>query len=163
MPAHPAPMSVDEQVFRAHLERGTFLNGVDRGRWRLMSLQWPYAVIAVSAPKERGPEEYAFRFECTNYPQTPTTAQPWDFELGQPLSIERWPGGREHVERAFNPGWQNGACLYLPCDRVSIVGHEGWRTQHPHMIWSPEGDITQYLRIIHELLNSPDYTGPRSA
>ena len=42
-------MAVDEQVFRAHLEAGPFQSGVDRGRWRLLSLQWPYALIAVQA------------------------------------------------------------------------------------------------------------------
>jgi hypothetical protein len=29
------------------------------------------------------------------------------------------------------------------------------------MIWQPTGDITQYLSILYELLNSGDYTGPR--
>jgi hypothetical protein len=33
--------------------------------------------------------------------------------------------------------------------------------QHPSMVWNPDGDITQYLRIVHDLLNSNDYTGPR--
>jgi hypothetical protein len=31
------------------------------------------------------------------------------------------------------------------------------------MIWSPRRDITQYLHVIYELLNSGDYTGVRSA
>lgn len=156
------PMGPDQRALCAHVEQGPFLSGMDRGRWRLIKIAWPHVVIAVSAAADRGPAEYAFRFECTNYPQIAPTAQPWDVERNVPLDHNRWPGGRARVPLAFNPGWKGGTCLYLPCDRLSIEGHAPWQTQHPHMIWSPSGDITQYLRIIHELLNSSDYTGPRS-
>ena len=155
-------MAVDEQVLRAHLEAGPFQSGVDRGRWRLLSLKWPYALIAIqAADRVGGPAEYALRFECTNYPQTAPTARPWDAERNSPLPLARWPNGKSRVPLAFNPGWKDGQCLYLPCDRLSIEGHDAWRTQHPSMIWSPTSDITQYLRIVHDLLNSSDYSCPR--
>lgn len=157
-------MAPDERVFRAHLEAGPFQSGVDRGRWRLLSVDWPHAVIAVQAADHPGgPPEYAFRFELSNYPQSPPTAQPWDAELGAPLAHVRWPNGRSRIPPAFNPGWKGGLCLYLPCDRLSIEGHDAWRNQHPSMIWSSAGDITQYLRIVYDLLNSGDYTGLRGA
>ena len=155
-------MRVDEKVFRIHLEEGQFQSGCDRGRWRLLTLNWPYAVIAIqAAARDSSPAEYALRFECTDYPQAPPTAQPWDALLGVPLPFARWPSGTRRVPLAFNPGWRNGQCLYLPCDRLSIEGHDVWRTQHPSMIWSPESDITLYLRIVHDLLNSSDYSGTR--
>lgn len=158
------PMGADERVFRAHLDAGPFQSGVERGRWRLLSLAWPHAVIAVrAAERPGGPTEYALRFELTNYPQTPPTAQPWDPERTAPLQPARWPGGRSRIPPAFNPGWKSGQCLYLPCDRQAIEGHDGWRSQHPSMIWSPAGDITQYLRIVYDLLTSSDYSGPRGA
>ncbi len=157
-------MEPDEWVFRAHLEAGPFQSGVDRGRWRLLAIAWPHAVIAVrAAARTGGPAEYALRFECANYPQTPPTAQPWDPDCNAPLGHARWPGGRARLPLAFNPSWKGGQCLYLPCDRHSIDGHDGWRNQHPAMIWSPAGDITQYLRIVYDLLNSSDYTGLRGA
>lgn len=157
-------MSTDECVFRDHLERGPFQSGVDRGRWRLVSVNWPYAVIAIAAAERPNtPPEYAFRFELTNYPSSPPTSQPWDAEKNVPLDHSRWPGGRGRIPPAFNPGWKGGSCLYLPCDRIAIEGHDPWRTQHPEMIWSPSGDITQYLRIVYDLLNSEDCTGVRSA
>ena len=163
-----APLTVspvntpDERAFRAHIAGGAFLRGVVRGRWRLMSIMWPFAVIAVSAAlREDGVAEYLFRFELSNYPNATPTAAPWDGERNVPLDPAIWPTGRSRVAAAFNPGW-NPQALYLPCDRLAIAGHDAWRTQHPAMIWSPTGDITQYLRIVHELLNSSDYTGPRS-
>jgi hypothetical protein len=158
------PIGPDERVLRAHLGSGPYLSGMDRGRWRLLSVTWPHIVIAVRAAERPGaPPEYALRFECSNYPQSPPTAQPWDSERGAPLESARWPGGRSRVPLAFNPGWKGGQCLYLPCDRLAIEGHDAWRNQHPSMIWSPQGDITQYLRIVYDLLNASDYTGLRGS
>lgn len=155
-------MLPDEQIFRRHIEEGPFQSGVDRGRWRLHSIAWPYAFIAIrAAPREHAPDEYVFRFECSNYPQVAPTAQPWNVEQGMPLEQRNWPTGRGRVQFAFNPGWNNGQCLYLPCDRLSIVGHDPWRNQHPSMIWLPTSTITLYLRIVHDLLTSNDYTGMR--
>lgn len=157
-------MGLDERVFRAHVQAAPFLSGADRGRWRLVSLDWPHAVIAISAaPRENAPCEYALRFHLADYPETAPTARPWDTEHDTPLPAERWPTGRTRVQSVFRPDWQGGTALYLPCDRVSIQGHDGWRTQHAHMIWKPSGDITQYLEIVHELLNSRDYSGTRGA
>jgi hypothetical protein len=155
-------MQPDEQVFRSHIEAGPFQSGVDRGRWRLLSIEWPYALIAIrAAARERAPDEYVLRFECCNYPQAAPTAQLWDIARGLPLEQRCWPVGRVRVQFAFNPAWNSGQCLYLPCDRLAIVGHDAWRNQHPTMIWSSASNITLYLRIVHDLLNSSEYTGTR--
>jgi hypothetical protein len=155
-------MSPDEKVFHSHLEGGLFQSGVDRGRWQLRSINWPYVVIMVSAAERpQSPNEYDFRFELSNYPALSPTAQPWDEKCGGMLAHNRWPGGQGRISLAFNPGWKNGSCLYLPCDRNSIEGHDGWKNLHPEMIWNPSGDITQYLWIIYELLHSEDYKGIR--
>jgi hypothetical protein len=103
------------------------------------------------------------RFECGDYPRTPPTARPWDIERDAPLSHDRWPTGRERVPLAFNPGWKNGACLYLPCDRQSIEGHANWFQEHPSLIWDPAIGVVHYLRVVHDLLNSGDYGGRRAA
>ena len=157
-------MTPAEIVFRAHLESGPFQSGVDRGRWRLASVIWPHSVIAVAATERvNAPSEYVFRFELNNYPVTAPTAQPWNQTTKAPLEHTNWPGGRGRIPLAFNPDWKGGSSLYLPCDRQAIEGHDPWRALHPEMIWNPKGDITQYLRIIHDLLNSEDYTGLRSS
>ncbi|HEX2909857.1 MAG TPA: hypothetical protein VH186_03545 [Chloroflexia bacterium] len=154
----------DERVFRADLDKGPFLSGADRGRWRLISVEWPVVIIAVSASERPdAPGEYAFRLDCAGYPQVGPTAQLWDAEQNGPLPPAKWPGGKFRVPAAFRTDWQGGTCLYLPCDRISINGHDNWRHQHPEMIWSPDKDITLYLRTIYDLLNSSDYTGLRSS
>lgn len=151
----------EEQVFRAHLAAGPFQSGVARHRWRLLEVSWPQVVIAVRAIPRRGaPDEYAFRFDCNDYPQSPPTARPWDAERREPLLAAQWPGGVGRVQHAFSPIW-NAQALYLPCDRLAIAGHDHWRVEHPSLLWSPAGDITQYLRILHDLLHSRDYSGLR--
>ena len=155
---------VDERVFMDDIEKGPFQSGVARGRWRLISVTWPYAIIAVSAaPRANSPGEFFLRFDLRNYPQSPPTARPWDIEQDAPLADSKRPHGASRVPKAFRTDWKEGTALYIPCDRVAIEGHDGWRTQHPSMIWNPVEGITLYLRVVHELLNSSDYTGIRSS
>jgi hypothetical protein len=146
----------DESVFRADLVRGAFLLGASSGRWRLVALFWPHAVFAVRAADG---VEYGLRFECGDYPRTAPTARPWDIDRDAPLAHDRWPKGSSRIPMAFNPGWKNGSCLYLPCDRQSIEGHANWYQEHSSLIWDPAAGIVHYLRIVHDLLNSGDYLG----
>ena len=148
----------DQRMLRLHLESGRFRAGVAAGRWRLVSLEWPHVVIGVKA---RDDIEYGFRFHCADYPHTAVSAQPWDIENDSGLPAEKWPTGRDRITLAFNPGWKGGNCLYLPCDRQSIEGHENWRNEHPALLWDPKKGICKFLGIIHEMLNSNDYGGRR--
>ncbi|HMA48178.1 MAG TPA: hypothetical protein VKP60_00420 [Magnetospirillaceae bacterium] len=157
MTGQPTP---EEAVFHAHIAGGRYRSGAASGRWRLVSVTWPYAVCTVKASDGL---DYGFRFNCTDYPRTPATAQPWDVERNIPLPADLWPRGRSRIPLAFNPSWKGGACLYLPCDRLSIEGHEGWRQQHPSLIWDPAIGIVHYLRVISDLLNSGDYESRHAA
>jgi hypothetical protein len=51
----------------------------------------------------------------------------------------------------------------LPCDRESITGHDNWRHELPSKIWRPAAGISQYLELVHELLNCADYCPPVGA
>ncbi|MGH7618153.1 MAG: DUF7665 family protein [Gemmatimonadaceae bacterium] len=155
-------MDADERVFRAHVARAAFQVGVDRGRWRSISIDWPVAVIAVSAASRAGAsDEYAFQFKLNGYPTTAPTGRLWDAGGDQALAHARRPWGGGRVALAFRTDWRGDTCLYLPCDREALAGHDAWRTQHPSMIWNSSSDITLYLRVLHDLLHSRDYTGIR--
>lgn len=146
----------DEVALRRDLEAGRFLIGVATGRWRLHWLSFPYVLISVRVADG---SEIALRFECSGYPQTPATAQPWNAETNQPLERALWPRGQSRIPLAFNPDWKGGTCLYLPCDRYSIEGHDGWRAQHPALLWESAKGICKYLGIVHQLLNTSEYGG----
>jgi hypothetical protein len=157
-------ISVDERVFRYHVGAGAFQSGVDRGRWRLIRIAWPYAVISVAAAERPGaPDSYSFRFQLDNYPSSAPVARCWETERDAPLECTQRPWGTGRVQIAFRTDFKGDTCLYLPCDRLALEGHDGWRTQHPSMVWTPSSDITLYLRILNDLLHSRDYTGVRGS
>ncbi len=148
----------DERALRADLGKAPFRLGQAEGRWRLAEINWPLTLIGVTA---RDGREYLLRFNCAGYPQSPPTAGPWDPVKNTVLAFDRWPrsgGGR--MGSVFRPDWKSGTALYLPCDREAIAGHENWRTEMPSKIWRPHEGITQYLEIVHELLNCRDYSPP---
>lgn len=153
-------MRPDERTFRHHVAAGPFQAGVDRGDWWLVAIEWPHALIALAAPPRPGsPSEVGLRFELTNYPQEAPTAQPWDLAADAPLPDALWPIG-DQASQVFNPGW-NRTALYIPCDRQAIAGHDGWLTQHQPYLWSPDRDITLYLRVVRGVLHGPGYSGVR--
>jgi hypothetical protein len=63
----------------------------------------------------------------------------------------------------FNPGWKQGQCLYLPCDRMSIEGHDNWRCEYPSRLWQPARGIICYVEQIYEFFHQSDYSGIRGA
>lgn len=154
----------DRLLLEGDLAAPEFRCGETEGRWRHVATTWPHVMIAVSAaPRPGAPAEYGFRFECTGYRQSPPTAQPWDLESNMALALNRWPAGRSIVPSVFRPQWQNGRCLYLPCDRIAIEGHANWHHEHPARLWNPPRGIVCYLEQLHDLLNSTDYTGTNGA
>jgi hypothetical protein len=148
----------DERAFRADVAKAAFHLAVREDKWHLRMIEWPYAHIGVFAIDT---SEYVLRFDCAGYPQTAPTAGLWDPEIGAVLPTPRWPrsrGGR--VGHVFNPNWLGGVALYLPCDRIALPGHPAWLTEHASKVWRPADGITQYLEIVHALLNSSDYQAP---
>lgn len=134
--------------------------GEIEGRWRYVTTCWPHVILGVSAPpRPNSPLEYGFRFECSGYRQIPVTAQPWSLAAEAPLQRAQWPTGGSIVRSVFRPDWKQGHCLYLPCDRMSIEGHDNWRNEHPSRLWQPARGIICYLEQLHELFYQSDYSG----
>jgi hypothetical protein len=156
--------AADELAIQADLDGATFVLGVCDKRWRLAApIDWPYLYIAVSAAERRkAPNEYVFRFNCAGYPKG-VTGSLWDLSRKTLPEITAWPAGRIRVPSVFRPDWKSGTALYLPCDCVSIQGHEAWHSKHPSQCWSEKIGIVRYLEVLSELLNSSDYSGLRSA
>lgn len=152
----------DERAFSADVMKPLFQAGVVDGRWHLLGMTWPFALIGVTA---KDGAEYVLRFDGSGYPVTPPTARLWDADLNGPLTLERWPrssnGGR--LGAVFRADWKAGTALYLPCDRDALAGHDGWKTEMPSKIWQPSVGIVHYLELVHELLHCRDYAPPHRA
>ncbi|MBP2157486.1 MULTISPECIES: hypothetical protein [Asticcacaulis] len=157
-------VSPDRLILEQDLAAPDFRCGEIEGRWRHVSTTWPHTIIAVGADARSGaPDEYGFRFECCGYRQNPVTAQPWDIPGNRPLPFAQWPTGKTILPSIFRPDWKGGQCLYLPCDRFSIEGHDDWRNQHPSRLWQPRRGIICYLEQLYDLFHQGDYKGVRGA
>jgi hypothetical protein len=157
-----APSPPDRVLLEQDLAAPEFRCGEIEGRWRQVATSWPHMVIGVPAPpRSKSPGEFGFRFDCSGYRGIPPTAQPWDIQANAPLPAERWPTGPNLVSAVFRPEWKQGSCLYLPCDRMSIEGHDNWRNDYPTRLWLPERGIVCYLEQIYGLLHYSDYSGIR--
>ena len=116
----------------------------------MVAVNWPYSFVEVF---DRQGHPTCIRFDCTGYPVRPPQGAPWDYASQQLLPTHLWPrGGR--VSQVFNPAWQGGAALYIPCDRVSIEGHSNWHSELPHLIWNASRGLMQYIEALHEVLQS---------
>ena len=149
----------DERAFRAHVGAGRFMTGVERGRWELIDINWPYALIKVAAaPRDGAPDHYLVRFELIGYPTTPATACLWDAEEERLLTAAERPKVT-WTPSPFRDDWENGRALYLPCDRIAIAGHANWPVEYPGELWDPDQGISKYLLIVYRLLNDGGYAG----
>ena len=151
--------SPDEEAVRSALASPAFQSGVDDGRWRLVSFNWPISVFAVAAaPRDNSPAEYGLRLDLAGYPQQAPTAEPWNLYRQERLAFSDRPKG-ERAAHAFRSDWEEGRALYVPWDRVALSGHPNWTAQHKAYVWHPGRDLVFFLRCVHDILNSDDYLG----
>ncbi len=148
----------DLSLFRLHLEEAPFVSGVEAGHWALVEgetlEQWPLCRIWIRCdPRYTKDGRVVLRFDLDNYPAAAPTAQPWDAEKNAPLDRERWPKGSALVNAVFKPGWKTTA-LYMPCDRVAMVNHDGWKQTFAQWWWTPDRTIVDYLTFVFRCLNS---------
>lgn len=152
-------LSPAERSVRAHLVGARFQSGVDEGRWRLISMEWPSALIAVSAAARPGaPAEFVLRFDLSGYPQPGPTAGIWDVSTNALLPEPLRPKG-ELAGHVFRADWENGRALYAPWDQVALTGHPDWPQKHAHQAWHARRDLTFYLTNTWDVLNGDGYVG----
>jgi hypothetical protein len=134
-----------------------FESGVDAGSWRLISLNWPYLTVAITAGDGH---ELGMRLLVDDYPGQAPAGQPWDLATDGPLSASRWPTGGM-APAVFRRDWsvQNGNAPYMACDRRALVDHP-WATQHPERAWNPSRSIEFYLEQVHHELSTATIPHP---
>lgn len=153
-------MPPDERALRGHIAGPRFIDGVERGKWRVVGdIEWPYVLVAVTAAtRVNAPREYFLRVDAAGYPSSAPTLTPWDPETRDVLAADSRPKG-ERAGAIFRSDWADGEALYAPFDRVALGGHSGWRQKHPRHTWHAGRDLAWVLQYLHDLLNDADYTG----
>jgi len=154
-------MAPDERALREHLRSGRFQSGATAGHWRLISVTWPTALVAVTAAQRaNSPGEFALRFELSGYPHTAPTGGLWDLDTGASLAADRRPKGERAAQLFRTDGWLGGAtAMYAPWDRMGLQAHPDWAQKYPRDAWNPARDLSFILSNVHEVLNADDYLG----
>ncbi len=157
-----------EVLLGEDLASGPFRAGMARGAWGLpvaddvpSTLQWPTLVVWIApAPRANAPERFYFNLDMSGYRGQPPTGTLWDPKKHAALDTSLRPKGRPNSRfaKVFRTDWKIEA-LYHPYDRVAADSHKEWKDSMPHLIWTPEHTILDYLVEIHCLLNGSGYVG----
>lgn len=156
-----AVMAPDEYAVRQHVAAGAFQAGVARGHWRLLDVQWPFVLFAVSAAERPcSPPEFVLRLEMEGYPHIAPTGSLWDFDQDCSLASERRPNGDRAAQLFRTDGWTGGAtAMYAPWDRVGLQAHPEWAEAYPLEVWHSDRDITFILANVRQVLTDDAYLG----
>jgi hypothetical protein len=124
--------------------------GTSAGMWRVVSMDWPELVVAITAGDGR---EVGMRLDVDGYPTAAPAGQPWDLDRGALLDSEFWPVSSLAVG-TFRKDWSvaNGGAPYVACDRIALNGHPDWPNAHPDRAWNPGRSIAFYLHEMHREL-----------
>jgi hypothetical protein len=155
----PVAIAPDERALAEDLRGASFQAGAEADHWRLISVDWPVALVAVSAaPRPNAPTEFIVRFDLTGYPHAAPTGGLWDVSAGNFMGASGRPRG-ERAGQIFRHDWEKGQAMYAPWDRVALQGHGDWSRQYPRSAWHAQRDLAFVLANVFEVLNADDYLG----
>lgn len=130
---------------QADLESAEFAAGVAAGMWRVISLGWPFLIVAITAGDDN---ELVMRLQLDGYPSSAPAGQPWDLDLDDVLASPRWPQGGT-ASQIFRLDWSvsNLNAPYVACDRIPLGSHPDWANDP--RAWHANRTVAFYLQEIH--------------
>ncbi len=154
--------SPSQRLFEADLRSAEFRSGVLKGYWDVAAQNWPQVVLWICAASRQGaPNGYHVAVDLDGYRAAAPTGTFWDPAIGATLDAAKRPKGKPNsrLAKVFRTDWEKGQAFYHPYDRRAADSHPNWRTQQPHLVWTSDRTIVDYLEEFHSLLNSDDYVG----
>ena len=159
----------DQAILESDLVSAEFRIGVAKGVWGLPDLDvvpeevvWPKVIFWIAAgPRPNSPERFYIALDAAGYRSVPPTGTFWDPNTKTTLEFEKRPKGKpdSRFAKVFRTDWENGRAFYHPYDRVAAQGHPDWAKQQPHLVWTNNHTIVDYLEEFHSLLHCGDYLG----
>jgi hypothetical protein len=158
-----------QRLFEADLLSAGFRGGVAKGLWGPaesdavpVDAVWPKAYFwLAAAPRHNAPVRFYIAIDVDGYRAVPPTGTFWDPTKKTPLEAAMRPKGRPNSRfaRVFRDDWEKGMAFYHPYDRVTVSTHPNWLQELPHLIWTAQLTIVDYLAEFQSLLNNGDYIG----
>lgn len=159
----------DQRLFDEDVSSAEFRSGAEKGLWGLPSpdllpeaLQWPKRLLWIAAaPRPKSPERFYIALDAEGYRSVSPTGTFWDPASKSPLDHAKRPKGtpESRFAKVFRTDWNGGTAFYHPYDRAAAKGHDAWPREQPHLIWTSNHTIVDYLEEFHSLLISGDYLG----
>ncbi len=159
----------DQRLFDEDLLSAEFRMGAEKGMWGLPApdllpdgIAWPTRIFWLAAAvRPNAPDRFYVRLDAAGYRAAPPTGTFWDPTTRSTLDIGKRPKGKKESRfaKVFRTDWENGVAFYHPYDRHAAKSHPDWATAQPHLVWTSERTIVDYLEEFHSLLNSGDYLG----
>ena len=159
----------DQRLFEEDLLSAEFRSGLAKGQWDLPGqdllpdgLAWPNIVLwIVAAARPNAPDRFYVLLDAAGYRSVPPTGTFWDLNTKSVLDLSKRPKGKpgSRVAKVFRTDWNSGSAFCHPYDRVAAQGHPNWAAEQPHLVWTSNHTIVDFLEEFHSLLNSGDYVG----
>ncbi|MGD0021270.1 MAG: hypothetical protein ABSC54_03105 [Smithellaceae bacterium] len=163
----------DQCLFEEDILSAEFCIGVTKGKWGLpepdvlpSQPDWPKRILWIAAvPRANSPDWFYILLDVAGYRSVSPTGTFWDPSTRCMLDFSKRPKGRpdSRFAKVFRTDWpsppQQGSAFYHPYDRVAAQGHTAWPGEQPHLVWTINQTIVDYLEEFHALLNSGDYIG----
>jgi len=159
----------DQRLFEEDLASVEFRSGALKGWWGLPpqellseDFRWPKRLLWIAAaPRQTSPDRFYIALDADGYRSVPPTGSFWDPVTRALLEVSKRPRGRAHSRfaKVFRTDWNSGTAFYHPYDRIAAKSHPDWAKERPHLAWTCEHTIVDYLEEFHALLNGGDYLG----
>ena len=159
----------DQRLFEDDLASVEFRSGATKGMWGVApqeivpkDMTWPKRILWIAAgPRSNAPDRFYIAVDAAGYRTDPPTGTFWNPATQSLLEHSRRPRGRtgSRFAKVFRTDWNNGTAFYHPYDRVAAQGHLQWAKDQPHLAWTSNHTIVDYLEEFHVLLNGGDYLG----
>lgn len=159
----------EKRLFDEDVKSAEFRAGVAKGLWGLAGAdvladetEWPKRIFWMAAAKRPdAPERFYVELDFTGYRSVPPTGTIWDPNTKAIMEIVKRPKGKSESRFAmvFRTNWESGRAFYHPYDGLAAKGHPDWITTQPHLVWTSDHTIVDWLEEFQSLLNCGDYIG----
>ncbi|WP_296710708.1 hypothetical protein [Rhodoblastus sp.] len=152
--------SLSREALEAHLESVRFVEGAERGRWKILRYAWPHLFVRVSVTAPGATFAHDFHLECEGYPDPGPFVERWAFaddtsagrrppapkpDSGSPGFVDALKDWHES-----NPSVHGG--IYRAWQRLASR-HNNWAAKRPDEAWHRNRNIVFIMEHLFALVS----------
>jgi hypothetical protein len=159
----------EKRIFDEDVNSAAFRAGAAKGLWDLAGADvladqpdWPKRILwMAAAQRSQAPERFYVELDFAGYRSVPPTGTFWDDDKKVILDLVKRPKGKadSRFAKVFRTDWESGNAFYHPYDGLAAKGHPEWIAAQPHLVWTSDHTIVDWLEEFQSLLNCGDYIG----